>query len=647
MSLSTNQIAVSAALGEGAPLATVDINLSSTYSGTLDVADDTTNNGISSVVMAATTDTTATVQILFKLPSELGIGTYRDTLLLAVCTDASCTSQIAGSPQTVSVTYTVTPAGGALASLASLSPATTVAGGPGFTLTANGSGFTAASTVLWNGSARTTTYLSSDQLTAQITAADISVSGAVTVTVSGAQGSGLGFTIQAPAPLALDALYPASVTSGGPGFALSVAGTGFASSSAVTLNGLPRPTIMVSTTELRASLSAADIASVGNASIAVENPAGSSNALTLTIAAPSRDAVAFQITPWHSGAMTFNSVSFPTSSTWSVDLGGAPSYALIAAGKVFVTVSGSGLSELVALDQATGAKVWGPISLGGGYANAAYDAGTVFVLSTMGFLQAFDGGSGTLKWSTRLTGQWVFSSAPTAANGLVYAGAAGSGGTLYAVNAANGAMAWTKSVANGDTSIPAVTADAVYVTYPCQTYDFQAETGESLWANNSGCDGGGGATPVVANGELFAPNGFGTYNGATFDAQSGAQTGVYAADNPPAIGAQTGFFLQSRTLRGLTLATNTVEWSFAGDGLLVTSPIIVNQYVFVGSSGGTLYALDGATGAQAWTYQLGAALPNGAGWGSGMAVSGLAAGDGLLVVPAGTKLTAFTLSSSP
>jgi outer membrane protein assembly factor BamB len=305
-----------------------------------------------------------------------------------------------------------------------------------------------------------------------------------------------------------------------------------------------------------------------------------------------------------------------------------------------------GSSQPVALGQTNGATVWGPVVLSGS-ANAACDEGTVFVVTTDGLMQAFDGTTGHSMWSTQLVGQYSFSSPPTAANGLVYTGGAGSGGTLYAVDQANGAIVWARPGANGDSSAPAVSSDGVYVTYPCTTYDFRASIGELIWSGNTGCSGGGGATPVVVNGVLYAPNGFGSYNGSTFNAATGALLGSYVADNPPAIGCSTGHFPQGGTLRGVSLAGSSVVWSFAGDGQLVTSPIAVNQYVFIGSAAGHLYAVDAVSDLPVWTQDLGAALPAGAGWGARMPFSGLSAGDGLLVVPAGTTLTAFTLSTSP
>ena len=69
--------------------------------------------------------------------------------------------------------------------------------------------------------------------------------------------------------------------------------------------------------------------------------------------------------------------------------------------------------------------------------------------------------------------------------------------------------------------------------------------------------------------------------------------------------------------------------------------------MFVGASSGKLFAVDAASGQQQCVQDLGAPIPAGAGWGARMPISGLSAGDGLLVVPAGNTLTAFTLSTSP
>ena len=64
-----------------------------------------------------------------------------------------------------------------------LVPDTAAPGGGGFTLTVTGSGFVSDSVVNWNGSPRATTFVSSSQLTASISASDIATAGTASVTV--------------------------------------------------------------------------------------------------------------------------------------------------------------------------------------------------------------------------------------------------------------------------------------------------------------------------------------------------------------------------------------------------------------------------------------------------------------------------------
>jgi hypothetical protein len=82
--------------------------------------------------------------------------------------------------------------------VASISPGFANAGGAAFTLTVNGSGFVASSTVYWGTSALTTTYVSATQLTAQVPATDLASAGvAVAVTVvTPAPGGGTSNALQ-------------------------------------------------------------------------------------------------------------------------------------------------------------------------------------------------------------------------------------------------------------------------------------------------------------------------------------------------------------------------------------------------------------------------------------------------------------------
>ena len=117
-------------------------------------------------------------------------GTYNFTIQLN-----DVTSAIAKQSFTITITNAV-PA------VTTLAPSTAVAGSAAFPLTVNGGNFVTSSTVNWNGSPRTTTYVNSGQLTAAITAADVltAASAAVTVvnpTPGGGTSNSVPFTISA------------------------------------------------------------------------------------------------------------------------------------------------------------------------------------------------------------------------------------------------------------------------------------------------------------------------------------------------------------------------------------------------------------------------------------------------------------------
>src|ERR1700730_12515179 len=102
---------------------------------------------------------------------------------------------------------------------------------------------------------------------------------------------GLPLSAQSPNPVPFinDPLVPTSVAPGGPGFTLTVNGTGFASGSKVNWNGTALPTSFVSSSRLTSSVPGSDIATAGSAWVTVTNPApggGTSLPAFLRIATP-------------------------------------------------------------------------------------------------------------------------------------------------------------------------------------------------------------------------------------------------------------------------------------------------------------------------------------------------------------------------
>jgi hypothetical protein len=198
-----------------------------------------------------------------------------------------------GGGESIAVSFTVVAQtnGGPTITLP-LSPPSAKAGGAAFTLTVNGSNFAVNDPVTWNGSVRTTTFVTANQVTADITATDIATvgSGSVAVATPGlvVASPSVTFPITGannPAPN-ISSLSPSSAAAGSPDLQIKVNGSGFVSTSFVEWNGLPLGTAFVSGSQLVAVVPAADLAASGSATVDVNSPApggGVSKTLTFTV----------------------------------------------------------------------------------------------------------------------------------------------------------------------------------------------------------------------------------------------------------------------------------------------------------------------------------------------------------------------------
>ena len=163
--------------------------------------------------------------------------------------------------------------------LGSLSSSGATAGGAGFTLTVNGANFAARSMVLWNGALRKTTYVSSTELTAAISAADIAKEATNRVTVANpapnpGTSSALPFVVMSATPVAAISGGSIAVAAGSSGsHVLTLTGTDFATSSTVEWNGASLTTTYVSPWQISAAITASDYNSLP-AKVTVKNPAG-------------------------------------------------------------------------------------------------------------------------------------------------------------------------------------------------------------------------------------------------------------------------------------------------------------------------------------------------------------------------------------
>jgi len=256
--------------------------------------------------------------------------------------------------------------------LASMNPTSILAGQPGFTIAVTGGNFTPASTVLWNGSPRTTFFGTTTTMTAQILSTDIQNAGQASVVVNTPQPGGgtttaLTFTINpAPSPVPqISGLNPSGIFAGSPGFTLTVMGTNFVSLGVVTVNGSPRATAFVNSTTLEASILASDLAQAGTLEIAVLNPqpdGGASNNFAFAVKNPTPSIASLSPVAFTAGAaggtLAVTGANYVPTSV--VNINGAPrttSFVSSSSVQVILTagdLAAAGISSVVVVNPAPG-----------------------------------------------------------------------------------------------------------------------------------------------------------------------------------------------------------------------------------------------------------------------------------------------------
>ncbi|MBI3693655.1 MAG: SBBP repeat-containing protein [Acidobacteria bacterium] len=217
--------------------------------------------------------------------------------------------------------------------ISALSPSSAAAGSPGFSLAVSGANFTPGSVVRWNGLDRATSFVSDSVLVALIPSSDIAFAGAAQVTVFsplGGLSNALPFTITSggnPIPV-VNAILPASVPAGAPGFTLTIFGSGLLAVSVARWNGSDRPTTFLNNGRLQVAILASDLATGGAFPITVFTPGpggGVSNCLLFTVQNPV--AVVASLSPASATAggagfvLTVNGSSFVSTSVvrWNGD----------------------------------------------------------------------------------------------------------------------------------------------------------------------------------------------------------------------------------------------------------------------------------------------------------------------------------------
>ena len=176
------------------------------------------------------------------------------------------------------------------ASIQGINPSAAFVGSAALQLVVSGSGFVAGSNVIFNGVTLATTYVNGGEVRATVPAGSLGAAGDFPVAVSnpppgGGVTSPVVFRVQYPAPQP-STLAPSSVPAASGPTDVVVTGLGFFITSQITFDGAPAATTYQDATHLKATLTAAQLATAKSISVRVVNSApggGTSSALAFSV----------------------------------------------------------------------------------------------------------------------------------------------------------------------------------------------------------------------------------------------------------------------------------------------------------------------------------------------------------------------------
>jgi outer membrane protein assembly factor BamB len=295
---------------------------------------------------------------------------------------------------------------------------------------------------------------------------------------------------------------------------------------------------------------------------------------------------------------------------------------------------GSTGGKLYAIDRTSGTAKWQ-------YEVKSRIASSPAVAGGLVYFGAFDGNfyavsetNGQLKWKFQTAGEHRFAaphlhglvpegdtmpdpwdcylSSPVAWNGAVYFGSGD--GNIYALNAETGALKWKFKTGNVVHASPAIADGVLFVgSWDSFFYALDAANGAEKWRYKTGEDPvnhnqqGIQSSAAVADGMVY----FGCRDGHLYavDEKTGAMKWSYNTKgswvlNSPAVSQGKVYFATSDT--GLLYAANAktgeVAFSVKLGWPMYSSPAIAGNMLYIGSTAGTLNAVNLSDGSQAWTF---------------------------------------------
>lgn len=302
--------------------------------------------------------------------------------------------------------------------------------------------------------------------------------------------------------------------------------------------------------------------------------------------------------------------------------------------------------RLYAVDRRTGEERWrfrtdGPIS-----SSPAVALGLVFISSVDGAVHAVDAATGRRRWRFATRGERrftapgihgaiprtermpdpfdVFLSSPTVVGEVLYIGSGDQ--HVYALNARSGDKLWEFATGDVVHATPAVVDGVVYVgSWDRNLYALDAASGRERWRYTTGNDTviynqiGIASSAAVADGLVLVGGRDGHFHAV--DAATGRA--LWTHNNrggwtigSPALRDGVVYFATSdgRRFKALDARTGALRFELANPAISFSSPVLVGDVAFYGTSDGWVRAVNVRTGQAAGGFQTDGSRANLARW---------------------------------
>ena len=277
--------------------------------------------------------------------------------------------------------------------------------------------------------------------------------------------------------------------------------------------------------------------------------------------------------------------------------------------------------KLYALDALTGAKKWesNPATVVLSQPSAApMVANGVLYFGGDIAMYALDANTGAKKWEFVGDGIYGWKASPTVVDGVVYGcirGSAGGKSGLYALNAATGAVKWHQPAIGISESSPAVVSGVLYAGSEFDGFKaIDTATGAIKWTFASGLIVN--SSPTIANGVVYVgASSFGSSKDNdklyALDAQTGVKKWEFKTPDggpdysSPIVSGGIVYIGAGGTLYAVDAASGTQKWAAKpAGGLIFSSPVVAEGVAYLGIDK-KLYAFDATTGTKKWEYDTG------------------------------------------